>query len=1219
MQNTLFSQTYNMDNNPVSTCLGTFYDSGGSSGSYLINESYTKTFTSDNGNRISFNFQSFSTESGYDKLYIYDGPSTLYPLLGIYSGASSPGIIESTGTSLTFYFYSDGSTNSSGWSANISCTTPALPLYTLSNDTSTTCSGIFSDNGGLNNNYPNNQNDIKTFISDNGQFIVFNFTHFNVANDDTLYVYDGTSVSSPIIGLYTGTDLPENIFSRTGNSLTFKFISNSVNNSSGWRALISCSPTTPQPIYTMQTGIRYTCSGIFTDDGGASYSYSNNRSNYMTFISDNGNRISFDFQQFSTESGYDKMYIYDGLNSSYPLLGIYSGTSSPGIITSTGTSLTFYFYSDASNVSSGWSANINCSTPVLPYFNMSSGTDSVCSGLFFDNGGPSQNYPDNENRVHTLCSNNGEYITFNFTHFSLSSDDTLFVYDGNSISSPIMGVYYGTSLPEMIYSKSGNCVTFKFISNNINTSNGWRALINCSSVAPVQNFNIQNGKRYTCSGNFYDDGGSTSGYSNNQSRIMTFYSDNGNRINFNFLGFTTESGYDKLYVYDGSSTSYPIIGTYSGISSPGSVTSTGTSLTFYFYSDGSNINTGWNANISCTTPPLPVYNLTSGTINTCTGVFYDNGGASINYPHNENRVQTFCSDSGNFIKFSFTANNFSIVDGDSLFVYDGITMSNPLAIFTGYSSPGSINSVTGSCLTFKFVSNATSNSSGWQALISCIDTINTVTTMNMGSGAMYTCNGKFYDSGDSTGSYANSENKTMTIFSNSGCPVSVTFTSFSTESSYDKLYVYDGPSLASPLIGTYSGITIPPSTTSTGNCLTFRFTSDASNINSGWIADITCEKAGITTTPSSSACLGDTITLTATPGTSYLWNNGQTTQSIIVMSSGIYSVSVTSVVGCNLVSDPKIITINSRPASTVSISGSTTFCQGNSVLLTASTGTLYNWNTSSTTSSVNVTSSGNYWVTVTNASGCSTISDTVSVIVNPLPVLNIPVSSNLCNGDTIYIDAGAGFTSYLWNTSATTQQIAVTQAGNYSVTVTNEFSCQNTDVTSINLIQNPVADYTYTVNNGTVNFTNTSSNSNTYYWLFDDGTNSSLSSPSHIYTQSGLYNVILISTNECGSDTATYQINVIVSDLNSLSIAKNIKIFPNPNSGKFTISILNNVSKNIKINITDILNREVYATSIKNSQSNVNLEIDISKYGSGFYNLIIKDSTEEKTFKIAVN
>jgi subtilisin-like proprotein convertase family protein len=134
-----FAQTYNMPSgtNTVSTCSGTFYDSGGSGSNYTYNDNRTYTICPGvAGNKVRVNFTSFVTENGYDFLYIYDGPTTASPTLGTYSGTSSPGIVQATPSNasgcLTFRFTSDGNfiftSTYAGWAGTISCITPCQSI-----------------------------------------------------------------------------------------------------------------------------------------------------------------------------------------------------------------------------------------------------------------------------------------------------------------------------------------------------------------------------------------------------------------------------------------------------------------------------------------------------------------------------------------------------------------------------------------------------------------------------------------------------------------------------------------------------------------------------------------------------------------------------------------------------------------------------------------------------------------------------------------------------------------------------------------------------------------------------------------------------------------------------------------------------------------------------------------------------------------------------------
>ena len=113
---------------------------------------------------------------------------------------------------------------------------------------------------------------------------------------------------------------------------------------------------------------------------------------------------------------------------------------------------------------------------------------------------------------------------------------------------------------------------------------------------------MQNGTVNACSGTFYDTGGSGGNYSNNQDLTLTICPDNpGDALQANFTLFDIENYFDYLYIYNGTSTFDPLVGSYTGTNSPGTVTSTHASgcLTFRFDSDFSVTDIGWAADISC--------------------------------------------------------------------------------------------------------------------------------------------------------------------------------------------------------------------------------------------------------------------------------------------------------------------------------------------------------------------------------------------------------------------------------------------------------------------------------------------------------------------------------------------------------------------------------------------------------------------------------------------
>ena len=97
------------------------------------------------------------------------------------------------------------------------------------------------------------------------------------------------------------------------------------------------------------------------------------------------------------------------------------------------------------------------------------------------------------------------------------------------------------------------------------------------------------------------------------------------------------------------------------------------------------------------------------------------------------------------------------------------------------------------------------------------------------------------------------------------------------------------------------------------------------------------------------------------------------------------SVAVTDANGCQGTASQSV-TVNQNPSVSISANGPTTFCQGGSVVLSASAGSSYNWSTGASAQSVTVDASGNYSVAVTDANGCQGTASQ-SVVINPRPAI----------------------------------------------------------------------------------------------------------------------------------------------------------------------------------------------------------------------------------------
>ena len=281
-------------------------------------------------------------------------------------------------------------------------------------------------------------------------------------------------------------------------------------------------------------------------------------------------------------------------------------------------------------------------------------------------------------------------------------------------------------------------------------------------------------------------------------------------------------------------------------------------------------------------------------------------------------------------------------------------------------------------------------------------------------------------------------------------------------------------------------------------------------------------------------CQGGSVVLTASSGSSYLWSNNATTQSITVATGGNYTVAVTNASSCTATSTATLITVNALPTATISAGGAVTFCQGGSVVLTASSGNSYLWSNNATTQSITVATGGNYTVAVTNASSCTATSAVTVVTVNAVPVPTISAGGavTFCQGGSVVLTASSG-NSYLWSNNATTQSITVATGGNYTVAVTNGTSCTATSaatVVTVTPIVTPVITVTgVLVPSGVLTLCRndilklTSSPGTSYAW----STGETTQTITVIGTASGNYTVATMNANGCVGPSAATVLSVV--------------------------------------------------------------------------------------------
>ncbi len=207
-------------------------------------------------------------------------------------------------------------------------------------------------------------------------------------------------------------------------------------------------------------------------------------------------------------------------------------------------------------------------------------------------------------------------------------------------------------------------------------------------------------------------------------------------------------------------------------------------------------------------------------------------------------------------------------------------------------------------------------------------------------------------------------------------------------------------------------------------------------------------------------CYGDSITLTAINAATYLWNTGNTSNNITVspLLSTTYTVTGTDVNGCQNI-DTALIIVNSLPI--VEINGIQPICLYDSITLTASGATLYNWQPwNYTTSQIAISppTTTNIVLTGIDDNGCIN-SDTAILIVHPLPEIQISGIQPICYGDSITLTA-QGAVNYTWyqvNLTGNIVTISPETTLTYYVFATDQNNCKDTTSFSITVYELPVA------------------------------------------------------------------------------------------------------------------------------------------------------------------
>jgi gliding motility-associated-like protein len=777
------------------------------------------------------------------------------------------------------------------------------------------CGGNFVDNGGIAGNYLANSN-VTTTIDPTtpGDLVTVTFTSFNTESGvDLLKVYDGPNATSPLLATLSGATIPPAITaSSASGSLTFVFTSNNTTNNAGWASNVTCGPPPACRIPTAVTASGITinsatlnwiqpanpdssvaslfdiivlqansaaptaisvptfndviatgpsfnvtglasgtcydiyvravcalnsgwnivgarvctlvappvCGGNYVDTGGTGGNYAINE-NLTTVICPvtTGDAVTVTFTAFDTQAGSDILRVYDGDNASGTLLAILSGTTLPPSFTSSHPTgcLTFVFNSNGATNAAGWLANVTCApAPACPR-----PVALTTAGL-----SPSS-------------------VSFGWTPIgSATSWQVIALPCTDPAPTSATTGWTDTSTNPYPFTGLNNTTCYNFYVRSdcggVSGLSEWAGPQSFTTAAPG----------LTCAAPIVV---TTLPYTNSNNT-----SNFGDNAPIEGSPGATGCGSTSNYL-NGNDVVYSFTPTFTGTINV-AMTPTGTWSGIFAYSSCANIGVNCLAGVANSQTSIRTFDLPVVAGSTYYFVI-------STWPDPQTTGYTLVINRINCLQpTNATVSGISNNSAQASWGNPGAATSWQVAV-----QPAGTGVPTGSGV--ETTNNTNSPLSGLTPLTNyeyyvradCGDG-----TFSLWTGPVpFTtaapppaCGGNFFDNGGPTDDYLPDSNIPTTICpTNSGDVVTVTFTTFDTEANWDGIYVYDGNSVASPLIpsanpagnvngplttpGAYWGTTIPGpfTSTSTDGCLTFVFRSDDILQNPGWAANVTCSPA----------------------------------------------------------------------------------------------------------------------------------------------------------------------------------------------------------------------------------------------------------------------------------------------------------------------------------------------------------------------------------------
>jgi hypothetical protein len=248
-----------------------------------------------------------------------------------------------------------------------------------------------------------------------------------------------------------------------------------------------------------------------------------------------------------------------------------------------------------------------------------------------------------------------------------------------------------------------------------------------------------------------------------------------------------------------------------------------------------------------------------------------------------------------------------------------------------------------------------------------------------------------------------------------------------------------------------------------------------------------------------------------------------------------------------------------------------------------------------------------YYVAVND--GIITLYDTVEVMVNALPVVNLGEDQVLCGIGEYELDAGNEGSTYLWSTGETTQTITATGEGEteFWVAVTNPESCASADTVMLNFAALPSVDLgadTVICQDGQV-VLDAGNPGAAYEWSTGETTQTITINAENYQPGTEEFTCEVTTTEGCKSSDGMMIEFRDCTSIEELESSLGLEVFPNPNNGVFTIEVNGDANLDVNIKVMNITGVVVYDAGQVAVNGSFKEQLDLSAMAEGIYTIVV--------------